>query len=131
MSWLFKVTSGIIVDPSGSVAWKAAYAGGNEGKNIEGVNNVAMQDQPNIGPLPQGKYAMVQIVLQHPRLGPYVILLSPDAANEMYNRGDFRIHGDRTDPSLVHAASEGCIIAPRFVREKMWTSTDHEVEVIS
>ena len=131
MSWKFRVTEGLLLDPSGNVVWKSAYAGGNEGKNPEGVNNIAMQDQHNIGPLPQGKYTMTQLVLQHPRLGPYVILLTPDAANEMFGRGDFRVHGDRTDPTLVHAASEGCIIVPRFIREKMWTSDDHVIEVVA
>jgi hypothetical protein len=131
MSWKFQISKGLLFDPTGKVVWSKAYAGGNEGKDLEGVNNPAMCDQHNIGPLPVGLYVMTQLVMQHPRLGPYVILLTPDAANEMYGRGDFRVHGDRTDPKLVHAASEGCIIVPRFVRELMWKSEDHVIEVIA
>lgn len=94
------------------------YAGGNCGQNPEGCNNPSMQDAPRIGPLPQGWYTMTGTE-DSPHLGPFAILLEPDAENTMYGRSDFRIHGD----SIAHPgeASEGCIIVPRSVREAIYS----------
>lgn len=131
MSWKFVIKKGLIYDPTGKCVWDKAYAGGNEGKNPEGVNNPLMCSVHNIGPLPPGIYYFDQLVMQHPKLGPYVILLRPDAKTVLFGRSDFRCHGDRTDPKLVHAASEGCIIVPRFIREAMWQSEDHQILVVA
>lgn len=127
MTWLYEQTSGRLYDPDKNFKAKG-YSGGNCGKNPEGVNNHEMQNCHGIGPLPVGIYRMTQLILNHPHLGPFVIVLEPDPANEMFGRGDFRIHGD-TNPA--GNASEGCIIMPRSVREDMWHSDDHVLEVVA
>ena len=124
--WTFKVTAGTILNPEGALVTSHAYAGGNCGKNPEGVNNPAKVMVKDIGPLPPGLYTMGTPV-EHSRLGPFAIPLTPDPANVMYGRGGFFCHGD-TVPS--GNASEGCIIAARFVRDQMWASADHQIQVV-
>ena len=104
------------------------YAGGDKGQHPEGINNPADESIKDIGPLPEGQYAFGEPV-EHSLLGPFAIPLIPDPANEMYGRGDFYCHGDTAD--LDHSASEGCIIMPRAVREAMWASSDHLIQVVS
>ena len=55
--------------------------------------------------------------------------LWPDAANQMFGRGDFLLHGD----SIEHpgCASKGCIIMPRDVRQQVWQSGDRELQVFA
>jgi hypothetical protein len=54
--------------------------------------------------------------------------LDPDPANEMFGRSAFRIHGAALEnPEL---SSDGCIIQQRSVREAVWNSGDHQLEVI-
>jgi hypothetical protein len=103
------------------------YAGGNEGKNPEGKNNPEMQNIPLVGPLPVGLYTLGEPVPQS-HLGPFAIPLIPDPANDMHGRGSFYMHGDRTD--APGDASEGCIIMSRAIRDKVWASDDHEVQVV-
>lgn len=63
------------------------------------------------------------------KLGPFAIPLIPDPSNEMYGRGDFYCHGDSIENP--GCASEGCVILPRTVRETIWNSTDHELQVVA
>jgi Tlde1 domain len=126
--WTYEQSTGLMSYPDGMMLAKG-YAGGNEGRMPEGVNNPAMQDVSCVGPLPRGKYTMSCMIKHHPRLGPYAIELVGDAENESFGRSGFFIHGDRSDK--VESASEGCIIMPRVAREIMWKSKDHRVEVIA
>ena|ERR1039457_2179991 len=79
----------------------------------EGLNNPAMQQVHATGPLPQGVYT-IQAPHADAKVGPIAMRLVPAAGNQMFNRGDFLIHGDNT--AMNHTASEGCIIMPRAVR---------------
>lgn len=102
-----------------SVGW----AGQGNGKN-----NPAMQNVAKTGPLPVGKYIIGQ-PHDSPRTGPYTMDLTPSPSNTMFGRSDFRIHGAaKENPEL---SSEGCIIMPHSVREKIWESGDRELEVIA
>lgn len=126
MSWTYEQSTGRLIAPEGTLV-ATGYAGGNCGNNPEGKNNPDMQDQHGIGPLPEGRYTFTQHV-DHAHLGPFTIILIPDDANEMFGRADFRMHGD----SMNHpgCASEGCIIMPRHVRETVFASDDHTIEVV-
>lgn len=126
MTWTYSQSSGQLTDPDGELV-ATGYAGGNRGANPEGKNNPDAQDQPCIGPLPQGVYTFSRTE-DSPKLGPFAILLDPDPGNEMYGRSVFRMHGD----SIAHpgCASEGCIIMPRAVREKVFASADHTLIVV-
>jgi len=87
-----------------------------------------MQAVRDIGPIPEGVYAIgsPQTSIKH---GPFAMPLAPDAANRMYDREGFMVHGD----SLEHpgCASEGCIILPPDARHAIWDSGDRELRVIS
>lgn len=98
--WTYKQSTGDMLHDGENFA--TAYAG-----RREGLNNPAMQNVEKIGPLPQGRYK-IGPAYQHPRLGSVCMNLEPDAANEMFGRSDFRIHGDNA--WLDHSASEGCIV---------------------
>ena len=118
MNWKYESSTGRLISPDGELV-ATGYAGGNCGENPEGKNNPAMQDVQAIGPLPEGTYTYTEHI-DHPKLGPFAIILIPDEGNEMYGRSAFRMHGD----SVSHpgCASEGCIIMPRAIRERVFAS---------
>jgi hypothetical protein len=60
-------------------------------------------------------------------LGPYVIALEP-IDHSALGRSGFKVHGDSVTYQNF-SSSEGCIIAPRHVREDMWGSDDHLIDV--
>jgi len=114
--------TGELLDPTGKL-----LAQGYSGLGIA-KNDPAAQMLPNQGPIPCGKYLILQPE-NSPTHGPYAIPLSPYASNEMFGRSGFMMHGDsREHPG---AASEGCIIMPRAVREAVWQSGDRELQVLS
>ena len=126
MPYIFKQSTGQIFDPHGTLV-AIGYAGGNCGKNPEGVNNPDMQEESCIGPLPQGTYTFGE-PKEGTHLGPFAIPLIPEKSNEMHGRSGFFCHGDT--PQLNQSASEGCIIASRMVRAEMWANADHTIEVV-
>jgi hypothetical protein len=97
------------------------YAGKGAGKN-----SPIMQDVEAVGPLPRGRYT-IGAPVTHATVGVYALPLTPDPRNEMYGRSGFFIHGD----SLDHPgeASHGCLVFSRSVRELIWKSGDHVLEV--
>lgn len=90
------------------------YAGNGSGKN-----NPDAIKQRGIGPLPPGNYTLTS-VRDSQNTGPFSIVLEPDPTNEMFGRSAFRIHGD----SIAHpgTASNGCIVLPRSIRNRIWHS---------
>ena len=123
--WTYFQDTGKLVAPDGFDA-ATGYAGGNEGKNPEGVNNHDMQNVKKVGPIPVGFYTFGEVVLKS-HLGPFAIPLMPDATNEMFGRSGFYCHGDTKE--MNQSASQGCIIMPRNVRNDMWASPDHILQV--
>lgn len=123
--WKFAIRSGSLCAVDGKIV-AHGYAGGNCGKNKEGINNPDMTNVKFVGPLPCGSYSFGQPVLQS-HLGPFAIPLIPDSTNTMFGRGSFYVHGDTTPSGN---ASEGCIILPRAIRNSMWASTDHKIQVV-
>ncbi len=119
--WVYNQKTGVLANDD---THYQCYAGFGVGKN-----NPVMQDVKSVGPLPVGKYKM-GTPYDSARTGPYTIPLIPDPSNEMYHRGDFRIHGDsRTNPGT---ASHGCIIrSPKSDRQAIYNSGDRDVHVIS
>jgi Protein of unknown function (DUF2778) len=119
--WIYCQSTGTITAPDGKLM-AIGYAGVGAGKN-----NPALQQEHAVGPLPRGLYQM-QPPVDTATHGPYVLWLIPDGRNEMFGRGDFGIHGDSWEhPGL---ASLGCIVAPKFCRQRMWESGDHVVAVV-
>ena len=101
----------------------SGYSGNDEGKN-----NPNMQSVHNKGPIPVGLYTMLEPVDTDTH-GPYVIRLEPDEQNEMFGRAGFLIHGDSIDHPGT--ASQGCIIMPRYARERLWDTGDHKLRVVN
>jgi hypothetical protein len=119
--WIFKQVDGQLIEDGALVA--TGWAG-----QLAGRNNPAMQNVPNIGPLPVGFYT-IEPSYHHPHLGPVTMNLDPHPTNEMFGRADFRMHGASADhPEL---SSHGCIIMPRDVRVKIANSSDRMLQVLS
>lgn len=96
-----------------------------------GKNNPALQNVANVGPIPQGRYTIgkPECVDSPGPHGPFVMRLTPDAANQMFGRDGFLIHGD----SIVKpgTASHGCIIMGRLIRNAIAASGDHDLTVVA
>ena len=126
MAWVFESSTGKFYTPDGSLE-SSGYAGGNCGRNMEGINNPNMQNIPKVGPLPEGLYTRGKLIPES-HLGKDAIELIPDPSNEMFNRSDFYLHGDTEKP---HCASEGCIIQPHPARMKFNASDDDKIKVVA
>jgi hypothetical protein len=112
--------TGKLIDDDGMLMC-TGYSGLGEGKN-----NPDMQDVKAVGPIPRGEYSIGR-PYDSKNTGPLTIMLFPNSENEMFGRGDFRIHGDSIkEPGT---ASHGCIIAPRAVRDAIVNGTDKKLIV--
>lgn len=123
--WTYEQKTGRLFGPDAKLV-ATGYAGGNCGKNPEGINNPDMQNCKSIGPLPVGIYTLGTPVPQS-HLGPFAIPLLPKPGNLMFGRSSFFMHGDTTPSGN---ASEGCIIMGRAIREQVWASPDHTLRVV-
>ena len=87
----------------------------------------AMQNVVRVGPIPRGTYS-ISAPFNSPDHGPFAMHLVPDLTNDMMGRSVFLLHGD----NIEHpgCASEGCVIMPRVIREKVWSSGDRKILVI-
>ena len=94
-----------------------------------GVNDPAMQDQHNVGPVPQGKYTIGPSEDRPNSIGAFALPLTPDPANQMFGRTAFFIHGDNMQ--MNHTASDGCIVIARTVRNLVASSGDRQLTVIA
>jgi hypothetical protein len=120
--WQFNQTTGEISQDGNSIGF------GYSGKMPDGKNNPAMQCVPDIGPIPCGIWD-IQPPYNCPTHGPFALPLVADPATQTFGRYGFLIHGDSiANPGY---ASEGCIIANRLVRVKIWDSNDHRIMVVS
>jgi len=122
--WLYEQKTGLLRSEDNGISLIAkGYSGFGEGKN-----NPAMQNAEGVGPIPVGNYT-IGVPYDSPHTGPFTMSLTPAPANEMYGRSEMKMHGD----SIQHpgSASHGCIIMPRPVRERVWNSGDHQLQVIS
>jgi RHS repeat-associated protein len=119
-------TSSCCTNSAGSV-----YSGYGRGLNDPGQQSLPGANAPapkqNAGPIPRGKYT-IGAQIQHPNLGPAAMRLTPSRSNNMFGRSDFWIHGDNS--SLNFTASQGCIIAPRAVRDAIAASGDPNLLVV-
>lgn len=119
--WTYEQATGRLINPSGELAGRG-YSGAPSGKNDPDKQGIA-----NVGPLPRGTYA-IEAPFDTAEHGPFCLRLAPLASNEMFGRAGFLMHGD----SIKHpgAASEGCIVMSRAIREYVWISGDHSIEVV-
>lgn len=105
------------------------YSGNGRGKN-----NPAMQAARGVGPIPAGRWKIVERY-DSDNVGPFALKLfavdakPTDDTHEPTGRGAFRIHGDSI--RAPGTASHGCIILPRAIRELIWKSGDRDLEVVA
>jgi len=110
----------------------AIVSRGYSGKG-RGRNNPSLQSVAGIGPLPRGRYRIGEPRIS-PRTGPFAMDLYPvdatpgNTVHDSTGRSAFQIHGDSV--SAPGTASSGCIILQRAVREQIWRSKDHIIEVV-
>jgi hypothetical protein len=120
MPFSFHQSTGALLDPNG-LTLETGYSGRGEGRC-----NSAMQDCKGIGPIPQGGYR-ISASYSDPHKGPVVMRLTPDAANVMFGRAGFLIHGN----NAANDASEGCIILGHATRLTVEQSADKRLLVIA
>ena len=95
------------------------YAG-----HIHGLNNPSLQETPNIGPIPVGRYtigAQRDNVTTNRTSLPASMRLIPDPSNWMFGRSRFLIHGGDMEK---RTSSAGCIILPLEIRNLIGNSND-------
>jgi hypothetical protein len=124
--WMWKQTTGELWRDGSFVS--VGYSGKGRGRN-----NPALQNVRGVGPLPRGRYR-IGTPRTSARTGPFVMDLSPidatpnDTVHDETGRSAFQIHGDSV--RAPGTASSGCIILPRAIRERIWRSKVHVIEVV-
>ena len=119
LDWMYSQSTGQLSHNGSYVA--TGYAG-----NGAGLNNPAMQNVQNVGPLPQGSYT-IGPQYNSANTGPGTMALNPAAANNMFGRSQFRIHGDNSQGN--QSASQGCMIFGPSVRNQIANSGDNVLQV--
>lgn len=122
MSWMFNISAGAISQDDTYIG--DAYAGAPGY-----VDEPDAEGMVGKGPLPEGWYTMCPPINKPESVGEYAIELIPDPENDMKGRSGFFCHGD--NPQMNHSASDGCIVAVLPIRQRMWTSGDRRIEVVS
>lgn len=111
------------VQATGELLLDGEHAGAGYSGFGAGRNNPSAQTLSNIGPLPEGFYAIGEPTdLNGGAHGPFVLPLTPEPDTQTFGRSGFLIHGD----SIGHpgTASHGCIILARVLRERIAASGD-------
>ena len=120
--WTYRQSTGELADAGGFI-----IASGYSGHAL-GLNNPAMQDVRDVGPIPQGLWSMGS-PFDSPTHGPFAIALIPHLDTVTFGRDEFLMHGDEVDHIGDRLASRGCIIMPPEARREVWASGDHVLSV--
>lgn len=121
--WLYLQRSGELIAGDGEVI-PGGYAGAGDAKNDPEQDGVK-----DVGPLPRGRYTIgPPKALKGGPHGPYVLPLIPSPRNDMKGREGFLMHGDKI--GALGTASNGCIVEPRAVRERVAGSGDPTLLVL-
>jgi len=100
-------------------------ARGYSGAGI-GKNNPDLENKVATGPIPRGRWR-IGAPRKSLNVGPFAMPLEP-VGHAACGRSAFMVHGDSA--RQPGRASQGCIILPRNVREMIWASGDHDLEVV-
>ena len=121
MRWKYDRASCLFFNPAGSLLGKV-YSGKGTG-----LNNPLWEDVHDIGPIPKGSWSIGKF-FNDPEKGPDVCHLTPYDGIETFGRSGFMIHGD--NQLMNFSASEGCIVAARFIRVAIMNNACDILEVI-
>jgi hypothetical protein len=113
---------------TGTLFHNGRVGSGYSGNEI-GLNNPLLQDVANVGPIPRGRWTIGEAV-DHPRLGPVAMPLTPNIKTETFGRDGFWIHGDSVEFAGLEEASHGCIILSRSIREAINSDLDKDLNVV-
>lgn len=114
--WKFQISTGILTRPDFIIV-ALGYSG-----HGEGVNNPGEEDVRNVGPLPEGVYAIGALEETHGHLGAHVRSLTPIPPTNTFGRSGFYIHGDNSKGD--HSASEGCLVPWKLMSGQYATLRD-------
>ena len=130
--WTFNQTKGWL-DKDGILVSKDCYSG-----FMEGFNNPSLEMVEGVGPLPSGPWKIYGPPKNDPKLGEYVLTLTPATSSfrarivAMGRDPDsFRCHGKPMPPADINSGSHGCLCADKVTRTRMYQSGDTDLEVIS
>lgn len=98
------------------------YSGFGKGKDNPSWDHVHA-----IGPIPRGDWAISKPEHHHGLAAP-VLRLTPIHGTDTFGRSGFLIHGDKI--IAPGAASHGCIILARGIREAIAASGDRVLKII-
>lgn len=98
--WSFSQSNGAVRNAAGAIIG-LAYAG-----HGAGLNNPAMQEIRDVGPIPQGRWSIGPLRTL-PHLGP-CMALTPLGGTDTFGRSGFLIHEDNAQHD--HSASCGCVV---------------------
>lgn len=124
--WRYRQSTGALYrvsDDGTEVLLGFGYSG-----NGDGLNNPAKESEPNVGPIPAGKW-FVGAPYDSQRVGPFALRLRPHQETETFGRADFLIHGDNRKGDK--SASQGCIVLSRSMRVAIHESDDDGLEVVA
>lgn len=126
--WEYSQSTGQLTYVDNQTGVRTPVATGYSGNGL-GLNNPAMQNEPNVGPIPQGTWAVGPQQTNIINSGtpnqvtlPAFMRLTPDPGTNTFNRGGFIIHGD--NPARNRTASEGCPVFDRPTRNQIGNSGD-------
>jgi len=117
------------IQKTGELSFNGAHVENGYSGADEGKNNPSLQAVHDVGPIPQGEWTITGPPFNSPDHGPFVLRLMPSNGTNTFGRAGFLMHGDSSEHP--GCASKGCIIMPRTVREKVWTSGDTELRVFA
>lgn len=115
MPWTYEQNTGRLLTPTGRLL-AIGYSGLANGKN-----NPDLELIHNLGPIPRGTW-IIQPADVHPKHGPVSMHLSPAEHVPISRCHGFMCHGDY--PDHKQDASHGCIVLPRYARERLSLSAD-------
>jgi RHS repeat-associated protein len=129
LCWVYSQSTGQLtyVDPEGD----STYIGTGYAGIGAGLNNPAMQDVPNVGPLTQGLYTIgpqQDYTTTEGKVLRQAMVLTPNPNNQMFHRGGFLIHGPHRHDR--HNSSNGCPIFNSAIRNQIAKSDDKCFEVV-
>lgn len=116
------------IQRTGKLYHDGALIGAGYSGHGQGLNNPAMDDIHDVGPLPAGNYSLTEWRDNDLDTGRGTIVLVPAKGTNTHGRGGFRIHGDNA--AMNQSASHGCIVIGNAeFRRRIWDTGEHYLEV--
>jgi Protein of unknown function (DUF2778) len=126
--WTYHSDTGILEHNGAEVGQGySGHAPNGKGNAPDGINNPALESDPDVGPIPRGAYSIGEF-FNDPEKGPIVACLSPASETNTFGRSGFMLHGDNIEDN--ESASLGCIIMPHDVRAQVEASGDTDLQVV-